>query len=521
MLARRLAFAFVLILSIIPALGVGLPLVSSQGYVTTQVTTTALYTYAIATQYATSTSYVYQPTTFTIQGTSAGCTDRWWQSRAEVESFNGTQGEQFHMQWTVTDQKSGAQTSVGFFITTLSEFVNTWWCNSSGTQKVLWAAHYSSSSSDTWADWVAPATGEYVALIVNNNPNAVSGTLSIETLSINTVPSISYRTASTLLVALTTESFQPGLLAFFGNFGTVGYVILVGAVALSGSFLLLMKRRKASQPALRVKSTAPLLKAQPMEKATPPPPRPPPPMPTPTAEVIKPVTEKPPKVSPPVGPISTGYLELDQMLSGGLPEHFAVLFASPSYDERDLLLSRIIESNLSTRSISFYVSSDVRKMVDLLGRYKDNFYAFCSQADKASPGQVNLFNVGSVENLSDFNISLNTSLRRIPVEQGARKIMIIDVLSDVLLHHKLPMTRRWLADFLTKRKADGFTVLATFNPLIAAREEAQTIMDSFDGVIEIYEKELKERSRRFLTIKKMYGLRYSETELMLDKNKLY
>jgi hypothetical protein len=46
-------------------------------------------------------------------------------------------------------------------------------------------------------------------------------------------------------------------------------------------------------------------------------------------------------------------------------------------------------------------------------------------------------------------------------------------------------------------------------------------MDSFDGVIEIYEKELKERSRRFLTIKKMYGLRYSETELMLDKNKLY
>jgi len=42
----------------------------------------------------------------------------------------------------------------------------------------------------------------------------------------------------------------------------------------------------------------------------------------------------------------------------------------------------------------------------------------------------------------------------------------------------------------------------------------------FDGVIEVYEKPLQERSRRFLIIKKMYGRDYSENELMLDKHRL-
>jgi KaiC/GvpD/RAD55 family RecA-like ATPase len=237
--------------------------------------------------------------------------------------------------------------------------------------------------------------------------------------------------------------------------------------------------------------------------------------------VSQPPVEKPPIASQALGPISTGYPELDQMLSGGLPERYAVLFASPSYDERELLISRIIGSNSSSGNPSFFVSGEMRKLEDLLNKYPNNFFAFCSQADESTPSRLNLFSVPRVENLSDFNISLTHLLRRIQVKEGARKVMVVDILSDVLLQHKLVMTRRWLSDFLTRRKTDGFTVLATFNPLIAAREEVQTIMDSFDGVIEIYEKELKERTRRFLTIKKMYGLRYSETELMLDKGKLY
>ena len=36
-----------------------------------------------------------------------------------------------------------------------------------------------------------------------------------------------------------------------------------------------------------------------------------------------------------------------------------------------------------------------------------------------------------------------------------------------------------------------------------------------------FEKELRERSRRFVVVKKMYGRKYSESQLMLDKDKLF
>ena len=60
-------------------------------------------------------------------------------------------------------------------------------------------------------------------------------------------------------------------------------------------------------------------------------------------------------------------------------------------------------------------------------------------------------------------------------------------------------------DFISKRKANGFTILATLDPSIAPKEDVGTTIGVFDGVIEIYERSLQERSRRFLIVKKMYG----------------
>jgi KaiC/GvpD/RAD55 family RecA-like ATPase len=99
-------------------------------------------------------------------------------------------------------------------------------------------------------------------------------------------------------------------------------------------------------------------------------------------------------------------------------------------------------------------------------------------------------------------------------------MIVIELLSDLLLRNKGRTTRRWLTDFAARRKANGFTILATLDPLTAPQEEIQTIIGVFDGVIEVYERPLQERSRRFLVIKKMYGRNYSENELMLDKQRL-
>lgn len=102
------------------------------------------------------------------------------------------------------------------------------------------------------------------------------------------------------------------------------------------------------------------------------------------------------------------------------------------------------------------------------------------------------------------------------------KILIIDYfLSDVLLEHKGFTTRKWLSNFIARRKAEEFTLIATLNPLVNTEQENPKVTDLFDGVIDIYEKKQLEKSPRFLAVKKMHGRKYMEIELVLDKDKLF
>jgi len=220
--------------------------------------------------------------------------------------------------------------------------------------------------------------------------------------------------------------------------------------------------------------------------------------------------------------ISTGYQDLDGTLAGGIPEGYSVVLVSPSYDERDLLLRKIINSAISSGRPAFYISSDIERTQDLLARDQHGFYAFSPQAARIEPKPPNLYPLPSIDNLSDHTLSLSLAIRDARAKETSSKmVLILDTLSDVILRHRALTTRRWLADFVGKRKSEGFTIVATLNPLSISKEDMQTVVDLFDGVIEIFEKELKERSRRFVVVKKMYGRKYSESELMLDKDKLF
>jgi KaiC/GvpD/RAD55 family RecA-like ATPase len=220
--------------------------------------------------------------------------------------------------------------------------------------------------------------------------------------------------------------------------------------------------------------------------------------------------------------LSTGYEELDRALVGGLPEGYAVVIVSPSYDERDLLIRRMLKSAISAQWPSFYVSNDFGKTRDMLNHYPRNFYAFSPQADKIEPKPMNLYQLPSVDNLSDHTLSLSLAIRDARAkEKSGKMLLVLDTLSDVILRHKALTTRRWLTDFVGKRKAEGFTIVATLNPLTISKEEVQTVVDFFDGIIEIYERPLAEKAGRFLVVKKLYGRLYSESELLLDKKKLF
>jgi KaiC/GvpD/RAD55 family RecA-like ATPase len=221
--------------------------------------------------------------------------------------------------------------------------------------------------------------------------------------------------------------------------------------------------------------------------------------------------------------LSTGYGDLDGLLAGGLPKGYAVLLLSPRCDERDLLLRKIIGSALSAGTPTFYLSNDPSKIQNMASTYGENFYALSPQAAKILAPPANLCKIPGIDSLSDLNMAF-TKILEIRVKQGTgNRLLIVDLLtySRIFLVDKGVAAKKWFSDFLATRKAEDFTVLGFLNPLVASNKETQTLIDVFDGVIEIYEKELGGMLRRFLVIKRMYGHRYSGSELMLDKDKLF
>jgi KaiC/GvpD/RAD55 family RecA-like ATPase len=466
---------------------------------TTHVTTTGANNHIVARE------------TFTLYGP---CTNS-----LEVK-FNATEGQRFHIQWTTT-----TQTELDFYIATPSFYIAPRACTLSGEPL------YSISSETGSVDWVAPSTGQYVAWLVDSLAVTYGlGFFSIETSAISSQVSLTTSQVPAQITATPTMGTQQnaGFQVAFGNLGLLGVGAVVAVIA---SVLVFARKRKPSlaatlkqeRPSTVQESPRDAVASQPITKPS-------------VAAVLKqerPTTVQEPRrdvvsSQPLVQPktvqsqpiISTGYVDLDNALQGGIPERFSVVIVSPSYDERDLLLRKVIESAVASGRLAILVSNDIGRTEDLTSRFSKGFYAFSPQADKIFPHRPNLFKVPDVENLSDANLSLNLAIKDV-VAKESKPIIILDIVSDVLLRHKSITTRRWLSDFIGKRKAEGFTIIATLNPLTTTKEETQSAIDFFDGVIEIFEKPLMERSRRFLTIRKMYGRRYSENEVLMDKDKLF
>jgi hypothetical protein len=69
-------------------------------------------------------------------------------------------------------------------------------------------------------------------------------------------------------------------------------------------------------------------------------------------------------------------------------------------------------------------------------------------------------------------------------------------------------------------KLKGFTILAVVYPQMHPPEELQAVLGVFDGEIRISEKAAPEGMRQMLKIRKLYGQKYSDIEIMINKNEL-
>jgi uncharacterized repeat protein (TIGR01451 family) len=222
------------------------------------------------------------------------------------------------------------------------------------------------------------------------------------------------------------------------------------------------------------------------------------------------------------GRIPTGYKDLDNLLLGGIPEEYAVILASPSNDERELLVKRFVETGVKNNEITFYITAEVAGVRNLAKEYPTNFYLFvCNpRADVMIENLPNVYKLKGVESLTDIEIALTKSYRLLPALKSGPRRVCIDIISDVLLQHRAIVARKWLSGILPDLRSKGFTNLAIVNPQMHPQEEVQAILGLFEGEIRILERETPHGLEKVLRIRKLYNQKYMESELAVDRTKL-
>jgi len=218
--------------------------------------------------------------------------------------------------------------------------------------------------------------------------------------------------------------------------------------------------------------------------------------------------------------ISTGVEKLDGLLLGGIPEHNSVVLASPSTDEKRLLVQRFLETGAKEKEAVFNITSEVTNAKRLTERHPDFYQFICNpQADEMVQNAPNIFKLKGLENLTEIDIALTKAFRMLSPSTTTRRICI-DIVSDVLLQHHAVNTRRWLSALLPTLKSKGFTILAVVDPQMHPAEELQAVLGVFDGEIRVTEKETPEGIRQTLRVRKLFNQKYLEKEIDLTKESL-
>ncbi len=230
-------------------------------------------------------------------------------------------------------------------------------------------------------------------------------------------------------------------------------------------------------------------------------------------------TGKAAQVPKPTELVCTGYADLDKLLYGGITPNYAIVLASPSCDERNMLIKSFLEAGAKNGEVTFYVTIDPGLAKNLANEFQSNFRLFvCNpQADAIVKEAPNIFKLKGVENLTDISIALTSAIRKLdPMLKGPRRICI-GLISDLLLQHHAVQTRRWLTGLISELRSNGFTTLAVMDPEMHPSQEVRAVLDLFEGEINLYEKETERGSEKFLKIKKMANQRYPKDELLLKE----
>jgi circadian clock protein KaiC len=211
--------------------------------------------------------------------------------------------------------------------------------------------------------------------------------------------------------------------------------------------------------------------------------------------------------------VPTGTKELDSLLLGGIPKGYSVVLSGSPSDERELIFKNFLEAGAKEDQASFYVTAEAIGMDRLLE--KPSFYLFlCNPKPKITvPDWPNVFKLLGKTDLTNLNIALLKAYRS--VEQSSEKRVCLDIVSDVLLHHGAETTRRWLSELIADMSSKGFTVLAVLDPSMHPSDQANAILNLFDGEISLYQTEDPLGCKKSIQVKKLRNQDYIKNPICL------
>ena len=225
--------------------------------------------------------------------------------------------------------------------------------------------------------------------------------------------------------------------------------------------------------------------------------------------------------------IPFGQKVVDDILYGGIPKNSVVLITSPACEEKDLIVTRFIETGLDESEVVVNISTDERITDSQKISASSNFYhVSCNPQSETITNDTtncNEIKVKGVERLTELSVALTSLLNNISKNQehdSKQKRLVLEILSDTLLCNQSVNTRKWLRETITKFKNKNFTILAILNPYMHSKEETHALLDLFDGQMDLYEKESQGTSTMCLRIKRMSNSNYSSKEIVLQREDL-
>jgi hypothetical protein len=211
--------------------------------------------------------------------------------------------------------------------------------------------------------------------------------------------------------------------------------------------------------------------------------------------------------------VSTGTLELDSLLLGGIPKEYAVVLSASPCDERELIVKDFLNAGIK-EGITFYIATEADGLEGLLDN--PNFYFFlCNTKPKTKvPDLQNVFVIPSKADITNLGISLTKAIRSID-QSVTQKRICIEIVSDVLVKHGVNTTREWLSGLITDLGSKGFTMLAVMYPEMHQSEESKAVLSLFDGEISIIQSDDPLDCRKSIRVKKLRNQDYIKNSMCL------